>query len=251
MNNLAQDIREAYQDLDLVPGASLDEVREAYRRLARAYHPDLHPGTLGVMMQRVNRAYRTLAGYLKSLEAARGSNRGARPFSYPDFSAAARRQRGGGAAGAGFADFERGARRAAGSPQAGTGQGRAPEGRQARAAAPAGRRSASPAQRPPDRWRITGVDASGQALVYTVEVSGSPAKLVLPLRRVRPCPACGGEGLRAGGAARCPVCGGRGRVTRSDRVEVELPEGWRPGMSLAVPGSEPLVVVLAAWREEV
>jgi hypothetical protein len=36
-------LRDAYARLELPDGAPLDEVKRAYRRLARALHPDLHP----------------------------------------------------------------------------------------------------------------------------------------------------------------------------------------------------------------
>jgi DnaJ-class molecular chaperone len=62
--DLAIDIQKAYQDLDLTPGASLDEVKQAYRRLARALHPDLNPGALGALMGRVNQAYEKLLRHL-------------------------------------------------------------------------------------------------------------------------------------------------------------------------------------------
>lgn len=32
-----------YQILELSPGASLEDIKVAFRRLAREYHPDLHP----------------------------------------------------------------------------------------------------------------------------------------------------------------------------------------------------------------
>lgn len=63
--DLARDINKAYQELDLTPGASLDEVKEAYRRLARALHPDLHPGAMGALMSRVNQAYEKLVRHLE------------------------------------------------------------------------------------------------------------------------------------------------------------------------------------------
>jgi DnaJ-class molecular chaperone len=45
-----------YRLLGVTPKASPQEIHAAYRRLARAYHPDIHPGSTGslVRMARVN-----------------------------------------------------------------------------------------------------------------------------------------------------------------------------------------------------
>jgi hypothetical protein len=54
--------RDSYRELGLSPGASLDEVKEAYRRLAKQYHPDA--GGTGISAKRfarVTEAYRTLS----------------------------------------------------------------------------------------------------------------------------------------------------------------------------------------------
>lgn len=57
----------AYRALGLSFGASQAEIKTAYRRLVRTYHPDLHPGatsdersTLAVKFGEVTAAYRTL-----------------------------------------------------------------------------------------------------------------------------------------------------------------------------------------------
>lgn len=57
----------AYRTLGLSTGASTDEIKRAYRRLVRAYHPDLHPGathderkSLSVRFSEVTAAYRAL-----------------------------------------------------------------------------------------------------------------------------------------------------------------------------------------------
>ena len=48
-----------YQVLGLSPGASDEEVKQAYRRLAKKYHPDLNPGDAEAAkkMQEINDAY--------------------------------------------------------------------------------------------------------------------------------------------------------------------------------------------------
>ena len=48
-----------YQVLGVSPNASEDEIRQAYRRLAKKYHPDLNPGdkTAAQKMNEVNAAY--------------------------------------------------------------------------------------------------------------------------------------------------------------------------------------------------
>lgn len=48
-----------YQVLGVSPNASEDEIRQAYRRLAKQYHPDLNPGdkTAAQKMNEINAAY--------------------------------------------------------------------------------------------------------------------------------------------------------------------------------------------------
>lgn len=51
-----------YTVLGLSPGASEEEIKAAYRRLAKKYHPDLHPGDqeAAKKMQEINAAYEAL-----------------------------------------------------------------------------------------------------------------------------------------------------------------------------------------------
>ena len=48
-----------YQVLGVSPNATEDEIRQAYRRLAKQYHPDLNPGdkTAAQKMNEINAAY--------------------------------------------------------------------------------------------------------------------------------------------------------------------------------------------------
>ena len=51
--------RDPYEVLGVARGASEDEIKTAYRRLAKKYHPDLNPGdpTAAQKMNEVNQAY--------------------------------------------------------------------------------------------------------------------------------------------------------------------------------------------------
>ena len=59
---------DAHETLGVSPDATSEEVTQAYRRLARSLHPDVHPGSTpeereryGVLMARVNHAYRSIS----------------------------------------------------------------------------------------------------------------------------------------------------------------------------------------------
>src|ERR1700752_1747682 len=52
-----------YAVLGLAPGASNADIKRAYRRLSRRYHPGINPGdhTAEAMFRRITEAYETLA----------------------------------------------------------------------------------------------------------------------------------------------------------------------------------------------
>ncbi len=222
--NLATDIIEAYHDLDLAPGAGLEEVRAAYRRLARALHPDLNPGSRGALMGRVNRAYQKLLAHLDGQTAPAGP--ATRPYVYEEFQAPPRKDK-----------RERSSRHFRRAFQVARAMARAAEttGDSRPAPTPGDfrrpHRPAAPVPEAAPSWRLLGLEERGGCLVYKVEVWGRPRALSLPVRRIQNCPHCGGRGKLGRGRHRrtCPDCGGKGHITRSERMQVELPPQWGPG----------------------
>ncbi len=222
----SQNLDEAYAALDLRPGADLAQVKAAYRRLARALHPDLNPHSSGALMAQANQAYRSLLAHLAGQETPRSPL--FQPYVYEEFTAQPVAGQPGG-----------GQTRPAASSQAQSplgGFSYVPPQERAWAgpdlAAPSGAPSA-----PGPSWRLTGLETLGLGLLYHVELCGRPASLELPVRRQQTCPACLGRGRleSARGGGPCPDCGGKGHITRSQMVRVDLPDGWSDGQRLSVP----------------
>jgi DnaJ-class molecular chaperone len=59
-------LAEYYERLDLEPGATQTQVKEAYRQLARRYHPDVAPGPENqARFVEVREAYDLLSDHLR------------------------------------------------------------------------------------------------------------------------------------------------------------------------------------------
>jgi molecular chaperone DnaJ len=250
-----------YKTLGVKRTSSADEIRKAYRRLARKYHPDLNPGDKAAeeRFKQIQEAYDVLSdpkkremydqvGFYSESGFYPGAGGGARPGTGP------------GSAGFDFAGFDfsdfAGARGARGSdygnvfsemfsnvfrrgaaPEARTQPGsdldytvdigfwEAVQGTQARLDIV--------------RYDVcsqcggSGNSGAGQVICPECQGSGQVTQMAGAMRFQLTCPRCQGKGKLTN---TCPKCGGERRVSRQDSVEIRIPPGAENGSRLRVPG---------------
>lgn len=215
-------VRDYYEVLGVPRHASEKEIRQAYRRLARKYHPDVNPGdkSAEAKFKEVQEAYDVLVDKEKREQydrfghnwryASRGASGGggagqAGGFRTPnaegyDFDFGFGR----GTAGDGFGDlgsiFDRFFGRGAGTTS-----------RRAR----------------------RGQDLE-QPVEITLEEAFHGTTRVVQVETAEPCVQCGGSGLAQRDA--CPSCGGLGSTRRTRRLEVKIPPGVDQGSRVRVSG---------------
>ena len=235
-----------------VPRTAADkEIKKAYRKLARKWHPDVNPGNkeAEARFKELSEAYEVLGNSEKRKQydrfghsAFQAGAEGARTYTYSTgFDGVdlddlfGRGPHGGGSFGDIFEELFR--------------------GREARAAAPAkgddiqyamelsfedavrGTSAAITLNRevPCEECRGTGtVPGSSRG---PCPVCGGSGKAFADGGRIafsRVCPACGGTGASSGHA--CPKCGGRGLQPKSERVSVKVPAGVDNGSKVRLQG---------------
>jgi molecular chaperone DnaJ len=180
-----------YKILGVGKNATEDEIKKAYRKLARKYHPDRNPGDKKAeeRFKEVSQAHDVLSDPDKRKEYDRGgvfaNFGGAGGFDPSSFS---------GNFSGGFGDMLSnlfGGGGAAQRPRAGAGQ-RAPQAR--------------------------GGDLETEvSLSFDQAVNGTQVPLSVPTSK--PCPTCNGSGARPGTSPKvCPVCNGRGVEAQSQGI---------------------------------
>ena len=233
-----------YKTLGVDKKASQDEIKKAYRKLARQYHPDTNKDAgAEERFKQISEAYDVLGDPEKRKKYDRGQSvfGGNNPF-------------GGGAGTAGGAarwrlrlvlghpvehlQHDRGARRGAhatgrrararsrdhrlavvrpgGRGRAGAGLRLTRTRRAPPAAAPAPGPGTSPIVCPVCQGR--GVESQGQG-VFSI---------------TRPCSRCGGSGTVIEDP--CPTCGGQGRLRELKKYRVNIPAGVKDGSRIRLPG---------------
>jgi molecular chaperone DnaJ len=259
---------EYYETLGVPKTASADDIRKAYRKLARKYHPDLNPGDKSSeeRFKNVQEAYDVLSdpkkrpmydqygfysenGFTGAGPGQGGpQGRGAQPnmdFSGFDFSDAFSGAAGAGAGG-GRRTSESGGFRDIFSQFFG-GKGEAPQPEPEKGndleyvmdidfwQAIKG----TQARLNITRYEVcetchgTGVSGAGEVTCPQCKGTGQVTQMAGAMRFNLTCPRCGGTGKLKNA---CPTCGGDGRVARTEVVEVRIPPGARNGSRLRVAG---------------
>ncbi len=181
------DKRDYYDVLGIAKGASDKEIKRAYRRLARKYHPDVNPNSKAseTKFKEVTEAYENLSDPGKRRHY---DQFGHQPFG-PAYEGAQRP--GGGAGGFDFSQFDLGG----------------PGGVEDLFSDLFGRRGYA-AQTGPSK---------GEDLHYSIDLDFEGAirglSTEISLQRDGPCPRCQGTGVGSGGRLQpCPACKGSGRA---------------------------------------
>lgn len=183
------DKRDYYDVLGIQKGAGDDEIKKAYRNMARKYHPDLNPGDKAAeeRMKEVNEAYEVLSDAQKKSRYDQFGHAGVDPNMGGGY--------GGGFPGGGM-EFDLGD--LFGSFFGGGFSG--------------GGRSANP------NAPRQGSDLE-ERVVISFEEAARGCKRSIDVNRVEPCDTCGGSGAAKGtGIKTCGECGGTGQKTVQQRT---------------------------------
>ncbi len=263
---------EYYETLGVDKKSAAEDIRKAYRKLARKYHPDLNPGDKSAedRFKNVQEAYDILSDPKKrqmydqvgfysengfpGAGPGGAGGRGAHPdmdftgFDFGDiFNNAntaggprgARTETSGGGAGAGgFRDifsqmFGRGASAPRPEPEKGSDLEYAMDVDFWQAIKGMQAKLNITRYEICDTCHGTGSTGAGEVTCPQCKGTGNVTQMAGAMRFNLTCPRCHGSGKLKNA---CPTCGGDGRVAHTETVEVRIPPGARNGSRLRVPG---------------
>ncbi len=256
---MATSTQDYYATLGVSRSTSQEEIRKAYRKLARKHHPDLNPGDKAAeeRFKRVQEAYDILSDPKKRQmydQVGYYSEHGPQPgaggpetgpgmgfggFDFSDFAPGGGAEAGGGGFSSQFRDlfgqfFGRG----------GHGEERAP-------AEPGtdleyglnidfwqaikGTQVAININRQEVCGTCGGTGSAGGNTVTCPQCQGrgTVTQMAGAMRFNMACPRCGGSGKLRNA---CPTCHGDGRISTTERVETRIPPGVQTGTRLRIPG---------------
>jgi DnaJ-class molecular chaperone len=208
---MATSERDYYQILGLPKSASADDIKKAYRRLARQFHPDLHSGSKKSEMEKkfkeLNAAHEVLSDPDKRKKYDQfGANwEQADAYEQARRQAGARRESGPNTpfGAEGFSDIFENLFR---------GRGRSGSGR---------------------GFAMQGEDLETEVQLTLAEVFTGVTKRVT-LQEPVPCSTCQGSGVLRGRP--CPTCQGQGAILHPNTIEVRIPAGVQDGTRVRVAG---------------
>ena len=228
---MAATTKDYYEMLGVKRGASDDEIKKAYRKLARKFHPDLNPGDKSAedQFKQMQEAYDVLSNQedrklydeygdnWRAVKSGAGAppppNRGGAErggFDFNDFDFGSFRSSGGG--GGGFDIFE----------ELFGGAGRSSQRRGGR-----GGRSGQGGR----GGRGRDVEAE---LELSLEEAHRGGRRTLQMQATEVCPTCNGTGMKDGKT--CETCDGAGEVLRPKTIEVNIPAAVRDGSTIRLAG---------------
>lgn len=191
--------RDYYEVLGVSKGASEDEIKKAYRQLAKKYHPDLNPGdkTAEAKFKEVNEAYETLSNSEKRARYDQYGHAGVDP----NFGA------GGGYSAGGFDFGDLGDIFSNFGDIFGFGGGGSGS-------------------------RRNGPTRGGDIQIHlslTFEEAAKGCKKIVEVSRIEPCSVCHGSGAKPGTHPEtCPVCHGSGTVRTTQRTPFGMMSSTHP-----------------------
>lgn len=205
--------RDYYETLGVPRGATDEEIRKAYRKLARKHHPDVNPGeqSAGEKFKEIGEAYQVLSDpeKRKRYDQLGSAWKTGNDFTPPPGSA------GPGAGFRGFSDIFGGGRESNGFSDFFEslfgGRGGVHE----------------------KGFRSRGRSITAE-ISLTLEEAHRGGNRVITFEAEEACPDCGGTGLKDGKA--CPKCRGSGVVERPRSFDVTIPAGVRNGSIIRLAG---------------
>jgi len=205
--------KDYYAILGVSRTAADKEIKQAYRRLARKYHPDVNPGdkSAEARFKEINEAHEVLSDPEKRKKYDRFGDQWQNAEQFAKAGQGAQRDFGKGGA---YTTFDFGDLGDLGDIFSGAFQGFG-------TGAGSARRAARPRsiEHPVD---------------VTLEEAYQGTKRVIQLQAEEPCPTCGGTGKV--GRTRCSTCGGPGRLLKPRRLEVKIPPGVGDGSKVRIAG---------------
>jgi molecular chaperone DnaJ len=202
--------KDYYAILGVSRSATDKDIKQAYRRLARKYHPDVNPGdkSAEARFKEINEANEVLSDPEKRKKYDQfGSQwQNAEQFAKAGRGAQWDFRKGGAYTSSDFSDLDD----LFGGIFKGFGAG------------------AGTASRP------AGPRAIEHPVDVTLEEAYQGTKRIMQLQAEEVCPTCGGTGRV--GRNRCTVCGGSGRLLKPRRIEVKIPPGVGDGSKVRIAG---------------